>query len=313
MIKTILTAIVLFTWVAYATADQCLYSDLNGLKGEEIRTALYNHIKDHKVLDYGKVRARDTRIDERPGTTNVWDMYSDCVISVWSNCGSGEFDACVCYNREHSLPKSWWGGATDVPMYTDLHHVIPTDYYANSQRSAWPLGEVTSQEWTNNSSKLGYGTFGSSGNNKTFEPADEYKGDFARIYFYMATCYKDRDFTAGGKGYKVFNNGSADFTTTALNLYLKWHRNDPVSDKERNRNNGVESKQGNRNPFVDDPELVEYIWGNKKGQTYTCSTTAVETIDDTEQPKAVKYIENGVLLIELPDGSRYNTMGTRVR
>ena len=311
MKKIFFLTIALFAWVAYVAADDCLYSDLNGKKGEELRTALFNHIKDHTVLAYGNIRARDTRIDEYPGTQIVWDMYSDCQISVWSNCGSGEFGACECYNREHSLPKSWWGSYTTEPMYTDLHHVIPTDYYANSQRQAYPLGEVTSVEWTNGSSKMGYGTFGSSSFYKTFEPADEYKGDIARIYFYMATCYKDKDFTKG-LGWKVFSSGTANFTTTALNLYLKWHRNDPVSDKERNRNDGVERKQGNRNPFVDDPELVEHIWGNKKTQAYSCGSS--EGWEDIEAaPKAQKRLENGMLIIELQDGTRYNTTGMRVR
>lgn len=306
--------IALIAWGVYVNADECLYDDLNGKKGEELRTALFNHIKDHTVLSYNNIKARDTRVDDRPGTTYVWDMYSNCDISIWDNCGSGEFDECECYNREHSLPKSWWGhdSSNPEPMYTDLHHVIPTDYFANSQRSAWPLGEVTNQTWTNGSSKLGYGTFGTSGNNMTFEPADEYKGDFARIYFYMATCYKDQNFTAGGKGYKVFSSGTANFTTTALNLYLKWHRNDPVSDKERNRNDGVERKQGNRNPFVDDPELVEHIWGNKKTQAYSCGSS--EGWEDIEAaPKAQKRLENGMLIIELQDGTRYNTTGMRVR
>lgn len=309
--QIILAAVLLFAFAAQA--EECLYEDLNGLKGDQIRTALYNHIKDHTVLAYGNIRARDTGVDDRgDGTQNIWDMYSNCEISKWSNCGSGEFEECVCYNREHSLPKSWWGGSTDVPMYTDLHHVIPTDYYANSQRSAWPLGEVTNQTWTNGSSKLGYGTFGTSGNNMTFEPADEYKGDFARIYFYMATCYKDKDFTAGGKGYKVFNSGTANFTTTAINLYLKWHRNDPVSEKERNRNNGVEKKQGNRNPFVDAPELVEYIWGNKKSSTYYCSAQGIDDVEVEEQHAASKILMDGHIYI-LREDKIYTIQGTLVR
>ena len=294
-------------------AQDCLYPELDGKKGEEIRNVLFNKIKDHKVLSYNSVWASVTGADDRnDGSGTIWDMYSDCVFDKWDDkCGSGESeDDCECYNREHSLPKSWWGGDTDVPMYTDLHHLIPTDRLANSQRSAWPLGEVSSVEWTNGSSKLGYGTFGSSGNNMTFEPADEYKGDFARIYFYMATCYKDQDFTAGGKGYKVFINGTANFLNTALNLYLKWHRNDPVSDKEIRRNNAVAKKQGNRNPFVDEPELAEYIWGNKKSVAYSCGTgSAVEDVNAGEAVRVKKVIEGGHLYIILPDGTRYTATG----
>lgn len=299
-------------------AEDCLYPELDGKKGEEIRTALYNKIKDHTVLTYSGVWASATGVDDRKdGTNNIWDMYSNCIFDKWNDkCGSGEStEDCECYNREHSLPKSWWGSDESEPMYTDLHHLIPTDRLANSQRSAWPLGEVSSVEWTNGSAKLGYGTFGNSGNNMTFEPADEYKGDFARIYFYMATCYKDKNLAAGGKGYKVFSNGTANFTTTALNLYLNWHREDPVSQKEIDRNNGVAKKQGNRNPFVDDPELVEYIWGNKKTTVYTCSggQSAVEGVnEDSRAPRVMKVIENGHLFLILPDGTRYTATGVRV-
>jgi hypothetical protein len=45
-------------------------------------------------------------------------------------------------------------------------------------------------------------------------------------------------------------------------MLLKWHRQDSVSDKERERNDGIQRHQNNRNPFVDYPELVEKIWGS---------------------------------------------------
>ena len=53
---------------------------------------------------------------------------------------------------------------------------------------------------------------------------------------------------------------------------MDWHRADPVSEKERRRAETVFSIQGNRNPYIDYPELVEFIWGNKKGQTVDFST-----------------------------------------
>ena len=165
-------------------------------------------------------------------------------------------------------------------MYTDLYHIFPTDFQANSNRSAWPYGEVTGTvEWSNSlGSKVGYGTFGSSGNNYVFEPADEYKGDLARVYFYMITCYNDKNFTAGGKGYQMFtySGNTAGFTSKALTLLLKWHRQDPVSKKETERNNAVSLKQHNTNPFVEDPNLVEYIWGKWKNEAYTCNASGTD-------------------------------------
>lgn len=310
------TFAVLFTlfFCTFLFAEECPYDYLNGKKGNDIRVALSAKLKNHTVLDYSSVRADNSGVDYREDGS-IWDMYSGCVFA-WNNyCNSSNYDTevdCECYNREHSLPKSWWGGSTSEPMYTDLHHVIPTDNAANGQRSAWPLGEVDDVEWTNGSSKLGYGTFGSSGNNKTFEPADEYKGDFARIYFYMATCYMDKNFTQGGKGFKVFMSGTANFNSKALDLYLEWHRNDPVSQKEIARNNKVAKKQGNRNPFVDEPELAEYIWGNKKNVAYSCNgQQGVEDIHVSE-PAAQKVLKDGVLYIVRGEHV-YTIQGVEVR
>ena len=62
-------------------------------------------------------------------------------------------------------------------------------------------------------------------------------------------------------------------------MLLDWHRADPVSRKEIARADAVSTIQHNRNPFVDYPDLVEYIWGNKQGQavdfsTLTCTASA---------------------------------------
>lgn len=53
-----------------------------------------------------------------------------------------------------------------------------------------------------------------------------------------------------------------------MELLLEWHRNDTVSQKELDRNNAVESLQHNRNPFIDFPELVEFIWGDKNTEAF---------------------------------------------
>ena len=58
----------------------------------------------------------------------------------------------------------------------------------------------------------------------------------------------------GGTSYPGFSDWS-------LQLLLKWHREDPVSLKEVRRNEEVSKIQGNRNPFIDYPELMEYVWG----------------------------------------------------
>lgn len=123
--------------------------------------------------------------------------------------------------------------------------------------------------------KLGTSTFaGYSG--KVFEPVDEYKGDFARTYFYMAACYNDR--ISSWNSDMLAHNNYPVFSSWAVNLLLKWHRQDPVSEKERKRNDAVYAHQRNRNPFIDHPEMAEYIWGNKKGSAWSANASAAPEI-----------------------------------
>ena len=93
-----------------------------------------------------------------------------------------------CYNREHTWPKSWWGGGVE-PQYTDLFHLYPTDGYVNGIRSNWPLGVVATPSYTStDGAKLG--TCKRDISTKCFEPPDVYKGDFSRNYFYVSTAYQ---------------------------------------------------------------------------------------------------------------------------
>lgn len=211
--------------------------------------------------------------DINPATGKIWDMYSDCTFTLGSNqCGSYSSE-CGCYNREHTTPASWFGGENKYPMYSDLFNVYPTDGWVNNKRSNFPYGEVAVAEYTsNNGSKLGNSNFsGYSG--KVFEPIDEYKGDFARTVLYMATRYAD-DISTWIFNYSVDTDVEIVYHTAngltpyAIDLFLTWSRNDPVSQKEINRNEAVYVKQNNRNPFIDFPGLEEYIWGNKTAQLF---------------------------------------------
>ena len=216
----------------------------------------------------------------------VWDMYSDCTWkSINSNHCGNYSNECDCYNREHSIPKSWYGGSTSGPG-CDIFHLVPTDGKVNGIRSNYPFGEVSSADYNKHGNKKGSaksititggntiaGNTGAtiSASGIVFEPRDEYKGDFARGY--MGALLKwagDKAFTEG-EGSKTFttnfSTGSFGLTKYGVALLMKWHRQDPVSKKEVDRNNGIQQTQGNRNPFIDYPYLAEYIWGEKAGQT----------------------------------------------
>lgn len=148
-------------------------------------------------------------------------------------------------------------------MVSDAFHVYPTDGKVNGQRSNYPFGECANGTTLSKGlGKLGSSTFaGYSGT--VFEPVDEYKGDFARTYFYFATRYENIMTSIGGESFS--GNKYPALSAWSQELFLKWHRQDPVSEKERIRNNAVEKHQKNRNPFIDYPELAEHIWGTKKG------------------------------------------------
>ncbi len=235
--------------------------------GFTLKTQLHNIIKNQTVVLYSDLWTGYYYTD-RDTDGSILDMYSenpsgtDPYNYTWSinQCGSylAEGD---CYNREHSFPKSWWGGSILEPMYTDIHHIVPSDGQVNNWRNNYPFGETTSPSITSlNGCKLGPGQAGLGYAGTVFEPLDEYKGDFARIYFYMATRYEDVLSTWVGS---PMLDGTTDtvYTNWALTMLLDWHNNDPVSAKEISRNDSIYKKvQLNRNPFVDHPEWVEEIW-----------------------------------------------------
>ena len=208
-----------------------------------------------------------------------------------STCGTG-------WNKEHTVPQSWFNEQS--PMKSDAFHVYPTDIKMNSVRANYPYGENNAAK---SCSTWGYGSLGTSTfpgyTGTVFDPGEggengSYKGDLARTYFYMATRYRTTNFTSGTGGISfTYSGGVANLTDYMKNLMLKWHREDPVSEKELKRNNAVYAHQRNRNPFIDYPELVEYIWGTKAGQTVTLSALVSaydgETPPPGPQPETPKF------------------------
>ena len=250
------------------------YVTAQGLSGYALKTELYNIIKDHNAQGYSAIwnfydsSARDTYFEN---DNSILDMYSEKpngsdsynYTAVSDQCGnySGEGG---CYNREHSFPKSWFGGTIE-PMNSDVHHIYATDGYVNSKRSNFPFGEVASASFTStNGSKLGSAASSLNYSGTVFEPIDEFKGDFARAYFYMATRYENVIGTWQTKttSSNAVLNGSSNqvFESWVVAMLLDWHNSDPVSQMELDRNQAAFEFQGNRNPYIDHPEFVEMIW-----------------------------------------------------
>lgn len=242
------------------------YDGAAGKTGQELRAALHEIIKKHTVVSYDGLKAAYFYTDAYPDG-KLWDIYSNYHWTSGEVCGNyeGEGD---CWNREHTWPQSWFGSGTPK---SDLFHVLPTDGYVNNRRSSYPYGEVGSATYTSdNGSKLG--TCKTSGYSGTvFEPIDEYKGDIARGFFYMSTRYytEDSEWSSSGMTTKC------EIKEWAMKMLLRWHKQDPVSQKEIDRNNVIyASYQHNRNPFIDHPEYANMIWDEnwQAGNSYNITS-----------------------------------------
>ena len=276
----------LFATTAMAQAEY--YTSIDGTKGgAALKTALYNLIKNHQQISYGSGTSStwgafyttDAVIEN--GQRRVLDMYSN-EKRYFGSKGS----AVSGMNIEHSVAKSWWGGDKNN-AYCDLHHLNPSDQNANSRKSNYPLGELTSVSWDNGVTFVGKANIDGSSQN-AYEPCDEYKGDFARTFMYMFTCYQDLTWEYTWMNYK--KSTYPTLKPWAVELLLKWHKQDPVSEKEVNRNNAVHAVQGNRNPYIDYPQLADYVWGDSINYTFHLNgdveggTGGGETEPDIEVP-----------------------------
>lgn len=241
------------------------YNRLDGKTGADLKQAVYEVINPHtEVSSYSDLPQYFQRTDVYPESRRWWDMYSNVERFIPSFAG---------LNREHAFPKSWWGGLTNVPAYVDLNHLYPSDGPANQAKSNYPLGTVgPNPKFDNGVAQIGYPVSGQGGGAQyVFEPDDEYKGDFARTYFYMVTCYQNLTWKSN-YCWMMQQNDYPTLTPWAIDLLLKWHRQDPPSQKELERNEVVYSIQNNRNPFIDFADLAEHIWGSKIGEPFKPGT-----------------------------------------
>ena len=276
---------------AWADIPDGYYTNAIGKSDEALMTALEGIIYTHKELSYNFLWDCYPYTDTGDDGYYI-DMYSTCKYNHDTYHPGNASYVGQGLNREHSFPKSWFGGEVG-PMFTDLTMIIPADAYVNQRRSNYPYGVCAGGiTYTNDSlgvsmlGKLGKSTYNGY-SERVFEPVDEYKGDFARIYFYMVTCYKSVVGTWPGCDQLDYEtNGYKAFSSWSMQMLMEWHRADPVSPKELARNeavyksidHGKDYGQGNRNPFVDHPELAEYIWGTKQHETWTDGTTPPDTI-----------------------------------
>ena len=261
------------------------YKGVDGKSGaDNILDALNSIINGHTVINYDGLEPYYKLTDFYADT--LWDIYSTCRFD-YEDANPQQTKVCDGWNKEHVVCQSWLGSGA---MVSDLYNVYPTDARVNNFRSNYPYGEVnaengfgiTKDDDKHALGKLGTSTHGAIPNYSTtsnytdskyrvFEPHDNYKGDLARTLMYMVARYRSNTLN-DGNGKAMFVASKTNFTDYAREMLLRWHRQDPVSLKEIDRNQAIyDSIQHNRNPFIDYPDLAEYVWGNKVGQAVDLS------------------------------------------
>ncbi len=152
------------------------------------------------------------------------------------------------YTREHTLPSSWmrtWPD-TETIQYSDYHNLYPVRGNVNSDRGAFPFGEVVTPTTVFGDGMQGFDANG----DIVYEPRDENKGDAVRCMMYMIVTY---DGEGGSWALKdLLSNADRQSET----IMKQWHFDDPPSNIELARNDFIDSLQNNRNPFIDHPEFA---------------------------------------------------------
>ena len=255
---------------SFAAIPENYYASIAGKNGANLLSTLHSIIDNHTVIPYSSLEDYYPHIDffynAELEQDTLWDIYSTCTFTM-DHANRQQSDFCHGWNKEHTVCQSWFGNGD---MVSDLFQVLPTDARVNNLRSNWPYGETDTRNdkvtkgvkalgHLGGSSFPGYTNIGT-----VYEPDDQYKGDIARIYFYMVARYLDEYLNASnGSTMFTYVQNTTGLTDYSVALLMKWHRQDPVSQKEINRNDSVYQFQFNRNPFVDYPYLAEYIWGEK--------------------------------------------------
>lgn len=262
------------------------YDSLEGKTGVVLKQAIQDIIANPAVVhaqNYGDIEYMLKEADQNPLNSNeVWLMYVEQGRAKYkyqqtaSNVGS--------WNREHIYPQSRGGfqdgtssqsdgintwnptGPDDINAgHGDGHHIRAEDGPENTRRSNKDYG-------LNDYIGPLAGTQGS------------WHGDVARSLFYMACRYSVLELANGNLPDATLHQ-MGDLATL-----LVWNHSDPSDDFEMHRNNVIYNWQINRNPFIDHPDLADYIWGSHTGEPWfsTLKTSGFGAISVIVYPNPAK-------------------------
>ena len=291
----------------FATAQEQYYRKAEGLRGTELKEALHNLIQPAFVLDYGGGAGKTWSgfyATDQMEDMQVRDRYSNTVRYF-----NPDMSAVSNMNIEHIWANSWWGHVKNN-AYQDLFNLYPADATANGRKSNNPIGIVDGTiAYSNGVTKVGKSTsYRADSLITVWEPADQWKGDFARTYFYMATCYSHMTslWTTTEGLLTVDPNSPLLMRPWVYNLMLEWAEADPLDEIEQERCDAICEIQGNRNPFVDYPELCYYIWGDKADEQFYCTE---EHGAEIFVPAASEEIDFGLHPLSRPFSAKVQVRG----
>lgn len=229
-----------------------------------------------KTFDYDDLWGVYDIVYRRDAQGHIFDYYSSITNYTINSSHSGNAYEGAGFNREHSIPKSWWGGSK-TKQGADPIIVVPTDCRINNFRDNYSFGfvenTINDKCSSGNFSKLGSAVTSWGYSGTVFEPNDSLKGDFARIYFYAVARYdKAYTWTQGDNSEACFTgrfDTNYGLTNYAVKLFSYWSKMDPVSDWERTINERLVSSEvkASRNPFIDHPEYADTLWGHNANYT----------------------------------------------
>lgn len=258
LLSVILIAV---TFIASRAETGYYPSTINGLKGAELKAAVAQAIASHRqIASTAELKQQLTGIDAAPDGT-ITAIFDESPLKMVN-------DYVGVLNPAH------YGDSSPYMMQLsyDLHCIVPCTSATHDAIADYPPDIVTTTNAGNNALKVGLAMIDGIATN-AYEPADSVKGDVARMIMYAVTCYSGYKWQ--GRALNIINGGAyPTLNRHGIALLLEWHRADAVSQREKKRNDAIYSVQGNRNPFVDFPELAEYLWGTKTDEPFSIEGTS---------------------------------------
>lgn len=167
----------------------------------------------------------------------IEDVYCQKIITKTDGVGPKKIPNHKILNCEHTWPQARFSNKFSANQQkSDLHHLYPTDSQANNIR-----GHAEFANLNHGSPLQNCEASRTEGRSGRFEPPNNHKGNVARSIFYFSVRYQLK------------------ISSEEEETLRSWHLLDPVDVAEMRRNEIIYRAQHNRNPFIDWPELVNYI------------------------------------------------------